>query len=309
MPYFTTSDHAKLWYDDWNTQPGPILFFLHGFTSYRISWGHHTNGAAWLLSHQLGNYRCVFMETRGCNASHSAPGPYTIQQQALDVIALCNYLRIDKFTFCGHSMGGGTGFQLAATVPERLHKLVLMAPLPSNGAWPKNEIETMPPRQRTHILHHYLYPKWKKEEYRTLVERFQILDEGRPSETLDFFKDRARMCTEISEEYWVQGQHSMKGLRLSQAMETCQVPTLMIAGATDALLMANVMDVYRMPNAVLHVCSSAGHETALHDPNGVALAIHHFMNGRTISQKMQRISVERKLKDKGYPPIPPRPKL
>jgi pimeloyl-ACP methyl ester carboxylesterase len=40
------------------------------------------------------------------------------------VLALCDYLGINKFTFCGHSMGGGTGFHIAANSPGRLDKVL-----------------------------------------------------------------------------------------------------------------------------------------------------------------------------------------
>ena len=40
---------------------------------------------------------------------------------------------LGSFTFAGHSMGGGVGFQLCASFPHRLRKCILMAPIPSNG--------------------------------------------------------------------------------------------------------------------------------------------------------------------------------
>jgi 3-oxoadipate enol-lactonase len=315
MPFFNTTDNARLWYDDWqqeqtSTNPSPVLFFLHGFTGNRNYWGYRKGGAAWRLGHHLGNYRCVFMETRGCNDSLNAHGPFTIQQQALDVIALCDHLQIQQFTYCGHSMGGGTGFQLAATVPERLHKLVLMAPIPSGGFPTTLDPDPTPARIRRHVLQHTMYPKWTKEEYEQVFERYVVLNEGRPHHSnADFYHDRATILTEISHEYWVQSQHSMNKLRLSDAISQCNVPTLIIAGATDSLLRSNVEDSFRMKNAVLHVSSIAGHETALHDPASVSLAIHHFMEGLTLSQNQYRQRVKVALLERGHTPKPPYPKL
>jgi len=146
-------DGAALWYDDWGGEGQPIIF-LHGFTAYRRNWGHGQGGAAWLLaragvappgsskgsgaggpSDREGLYRAIFLESRGCGrgASAGAPGPYTIEQQALDVLALADHLGLPVFTFAGHSMGGGVGFQLCATVPGRLTRCVLMAPIPADG--------------------------------------------------------------------------------------------------------------------------------------------------------------------------------
>jgi|TARA_B100000795_G_scaffold170490_1_gene128505 pimeloyl-ACP methyl ester carboxylesterase len=310
MPYFTTGDN-QLWYDDWNhtSNPGPPLFFLHGFTANRNYWGYQKDGVAWRLANVLGNYRCIFMETRGCHESNKSSGPFNIQQQANDVIFLCKFLNIERFTYCGHSMGGGTGFQLATSHPEMLHKLVLMAPIPSGG-FPSNlNPDPTPPRKRTHLLQHTLYPSWTQEEYAQAYERYEILAEGRVSDTKTFFNDRAERVIEVSKEYWIQSQHSMNSLRLSDKIEQCTVPTLIIAGATDSLLKSNVEDSFRMPDCVLHVSGIAGHETALHDPIGVSLAIHNFMQGNTISQNKYKQKINNQLKQRGYPPKPPYPRL
>ena len=69
------------------------------------------------------------------NREHKAP--FTIQQYALDAVALLDHLHIDKVTFAGHSMGGGVGFELAVNHAERLSRIVLMAPV---GAGDKERI-------------------------------------------------------------------------------------------------------------------------------------------------------------------------
>jgi pimeloyl-ACP methyl ester carboxylesterase len=112
-----------------------------------------------LLHRTLGTpqlrYRCIFLEARGCNASADAPGPFTIQQQAMDVTALLDQLQVPQATFCGHSMGGGVGWELLvrqgqgqahgrtspAAAParapagctRRFHRAVLLAPVPARG--------------------------------------------------------------------------------------------------------------------------------------------------------------------------------
>jgi len=241
MPFFLTPDNARLWYDDWH-QPNPtatdVLFFLHGFTGYRNNWGYEKNGAAWLLRSR---YRCIFLETRGIHASRQAKGPYTIEQQAKDVVALCDYLEVDKFTYCGHSMGGGTGFQLAATVPSRLHKMVLLAPMPSNGV-PMRDPD--PPQTRTHLTHHYSYPKWEDEK--KAMERCVVLSEGRPSDTLSFFQDRARMVTKISQEYWIQVKEcetSERGVHMSCIIQYTLGLVLILLSLHSSFLLSFVLVV------------------------------------------------------------------
>src|SRR6266853_3383562 len=70
-------------------------------------------------------YRVLRYDTRGHGQSEVTPGPYTFEQLARDVLALADSLKIDKFHFCGLSMGGLTGLWIALHEPTRLYKLVL----------------------------------------------------------------------------------------------------------------------------------------------------------------------------------------
>jgi pimeloyl-ACP methyl ester carboxylesterase len=78
----------------------------------------------------------------------------------------------------------------------------------------------------------------------------------------------------------------MRNLTLEAALPTIHTPVLVIAGGTDSLLPSNVADAALLGNGVLHVLSSAGHEVARDDPQGVADAIHNFVQGHTKSRKV-----------------------
>jgi len=64
-------------------------------------------------------------DTRGHGKSSVTPGPYSIEQLAKDVIGLADALKVERFHFCGLSMGGMIGMWLAVNAPKRLSKLVL----------------------------------------------------------------------------------------------------------------------------------------------------------------------------------------
>jgi len=98
------------------------------------------NAPALVLSNSLGSnfgmwdaqmpafaktHRVLRYDTRGHGQSEVTPGPYTFEQLARDVVALADSLNIDKFSFCGLSMGGVTGLWIALHEPTRLYKLVL----------------------------------------------------------------------------------------------------------------------------------------------------------------------------------------
>jgi 3-oxoadipate enol-lactonase len=69
--------------------------------------------------------RVLRCDTRGHGKSSVTPGPYSIEQLAKDVLALADSLKLDRFHFCGLSMGGMIGMWLAFHAPQRLNKLIL----------------------------------------------------------------------------------------------------------------------------------------------------------------------------------------
>jgi len=73
----------------------------------------------------LKSFRVLRSDIRGHGKSSIAPGPYTIELLANDVLALADALQLERFHFCGLSMGGQIGMWLAANAPQRLNKVVL----------------------------------------------------------------------------------------------------------------------------------------------------------------------------------------
>lgn len=73
----------------------------------------------------LQSFRILRSDTRGHGKSSVSPGPYSIEQLAKDVLALADSLQLDRFHFCGLSMGGQIGMWLAAHAPQRLNKVIL----------------------------------------------------------------------------------------------------------------------------------------------------------------------------------------
>lgn len=67
------------------------------------------------------------MECRGTRDSEDTKDGYSLAQFASDVVTLMSQIGIDKFTYAGHSMGGGIGYLLGLEYAERLSRLILMA--------------------------------------------------------------------------------------------------------------------------------------------------------------------------------------
>ena len=69
----------------------------------------------------------VFHDPRGCGRSIAAQQVYTIEQMALDIVALMDHLQTPSAHLIGHSMGGRIALSLAQNFPGRVKSLILAA--------------------------------------------------------------------------------------------------------------------------------------------------------------------------------------
>jgi len=70
-------------------------------------------------------FRLVRYDHRGHGGSEVPPGPYTLDDLGRDALALLDSLGIERFSFCGLSLGGMVGMWVASEAPERVERLVL----------------------------------------------------------------------------------------------------------------------------------------------------------------------------------------
>jgi pimeloyl-ACP methyl ester carboxylesterase len=248
---------ARLWYEV-RGHGEPILLH-HGYTASRVNW-------APVADRLEDQFRVILMECRGTGDSeHTATG-YTLEQYASDVIGLLDHLDLDRVTYAGHSMGGGIGYRLALDYADRLDRLVLMAPISADGIGP---IDDEMRRQRL--------DERRRGDREALLARYRAMRFRDDVETDAWFEDRVRHVLSVSDGHFEQGAESMSRLAVGDRLADIALPTLMIAGAVDSLLAANLRDFQRLPNATLEVLSRAGHEVAVHEPDRVAEAIRSFM--------------------------------
>ena len=69
----------------------------------------------------------IFHDPRGCGRSVGAQTIYTIEQMALDIVALMDHLQIPSAHLIGHSMGGRIALSLAQNFPGRVKSLIMAA--------------------------------------------------------------------------------------------------------------------------------------------------------------------------------------
>jgi 3-oxoadipate enol-lactonase len=99
-----------------------------------------TSSAVWdaQVAAFRGRFRLLRYELPGHGGTGAAPGAYTIRGLAAGVLGLLDSLRIERFAYCGISLGGMIGMQLAAQQPDRISALGLVctsAYLPPAESW------------------------------------------------------------------------------------------------------------------------------------------------------------------------------
>jgi pimeloyl-ACP methyl ester carboxylesterase len=123
LPISTKSGYApingiRIWYAVFGR--GEPVILLHGGLANSNYWG---NLVPVLSSH----YQVVVMDSRGHGRSSHDARPYGYDLMASDVLALMDFLKIDKAAVVGWSDGAILGLDIAIHHPERLSKLFAFA--------------------------------------------------------------------------------------------------------------------------------------------------------------------------------------
>jgi 3-oxoadipate enol-lactonase len=80
-----------------------------------------------------GPFRVLRYDQLGHGRSDVPPGPYSVELLARELLGLLDQLEVDRFSFCGLSLGGTVGMWLGANAGERIDRLVLAGTSPY---WP-----------------------------------------------------------------------------------------------------------------------------------------------------------------------------
>jgi pimeloyl-ACP methyl ester carboxylesterase len=105
----------------------PPLLFLHG-----LGW----DSALWwpFVQRYLERFDVICPDTRGHGVSSKAPGPYSIQLYAADMLAFLDALGLAQVAVVGLSQGGMTAQMMATTAPQRVASLAVLVAGPRTDA-------------------------------------------------------------------------------------------------------------------------------------------------------------------------------
>lgn len=103
---------------------GPAIVMLHGFGGWQATWERVQPAL------QAAGYRTIGIDAIGAGASSRSTrqNDYTTEAQARNVIAVLDALGIDNAAILGHSYGGRIALQTAILAPERVNRIIGLAP-------------------------------------------------------------------------------------------------------------------------------------------------------------------------------------
>jgi pimeloyl-ACP methyl ester carboxylesterase len=111
--------------------PAEPVLLVHGITANAFSW-------AGVVEELAGRAEVIAFDLRGRAGSRGVSGPWGIDQDARDVLAVLDALGLERVVLGGHSLGAFVGAAAVAAAPERFSRFVavdggLGFPLPAEA--------------------------------------------------------------------------------------------------------------------------------------------------------------------------------
>jgi 4,5:9,10-diseco-3-hydroxy-5,9,17-trioxoandrosta-1(10),2-diene-4-oate hydrolase len=250
---------------------GPTVFLIHGWACSVFTF-HRT-----IAPLAAAGFRVLASDLKGHGLSDKpvGRGEYTTPAMLAHLHEVLDALAVGQATVLGHSLGGALALALALDSPERVSRLVLLAPvgLGENALLPV--VRALTPASLSSVLP-YLVRRWTAR----LVLRVATGDlRGLGRREVD--------------EYWAPTQFpaaTLAGRALAhdfdwtpvpaERLATLRPPTLLIVGSRDRLL--NPRTAYRTllaacPSAEVRIVRGAGHVALEERPDEVNDALLRFL--------------------------------
>src|SRR6185369_16214472 len=214
-------------------------------------------------------YRVLRYDKRGHGETDVAPGPYSFELLADDVLALLDALQITRTHFVGLSMGGMTGMTMALRKPSVLQTLVLCDttskdPLGDPALWQQridavNAGGSMEPLVESTVAR-FLTPD-------TVKNRPAVADAVRAMVRTTPIGGYAACCQAISK------------LNLTDRLHEISIPTMVAVGADDPATTVEMSRTIhqRIAGSELVILKDAAHLSNLEQPDAFNEAVLGFL--------------------------------
>lgn len=210
-------------------------------------------------------FQVIAYDHRGHGGSPAPPGPYSIEDLALDVVALLDDYQVARAHVVGLSLGGMVAQLIAARQPHRVDRLVLLctaAHYPDRRSWTERAATVR--TGGTEAIADAVVERWLTADYRR----------DHPEETARL----REMVVSIDTEGYAGCCEAIADMDLRPDLSRIQAPTLVIAGAQDPAVPPE-----RMRELAAEISSSqfvivpGAHVPPLEHPDAVTnLLLGHF---------------------------------
>lgn len=246
LPHSTHSGYApingiKVWYATFGE--GSPVILLHGGLANSNYWGD-------LVPVLEKHYRVIVMDSRGHGRSTLNDQPISYHLMATDVLALMDFLKIQKATIVGWSDGANIGLDIAISHPDRLQKLFSFAANSSPDA--TMDIEKSPVFNA--------YSERTEKEYMAIS----------PTPTLSSYKAFNQQISKM----WASEPNFTK-----TKLQGIQVPVWIVDGDRDEAVKRSDTEYMAstIPNAGLLIEPNVSHFAFLQDPQQFNADVLHFL--------------------------------
>ena len=203
-------------YEDINPDKKAAILLVHG---------HPFNHTMWQYQYKaLSEYRLILPDLKGYGASDISFEKIYIEEQALDLALLLDYLGIEDIHLLGLSMGGQIIVEFQRLFPHRVRSLVICASLP-NAETTESRIARL---QLATTIGHIGMLAYTKQD----IHKYINLDEVGNNSSI--FNHLYNMMSETKVAGAV-ASHKGRAERRDNYnyLKSVQLPILMIAGADD----------------------------------------------------------------------------
>jgi 3-oxoadipate enol-lactonase len=119
MPYFTTLDGCRLYYETQGfTSSKPVVVFLNGTMQNTVYWRPHARAVQ-------EHFRVLMYDARGQGQSDLGQRELLLESHTADLSQLFNHVGVEKAHLVGMSHGAKVALAFAAQFPKRIARLVL----------------------------------------------------------------------------------------------------------------------------------------------------------------------------------------
>jgi 3-oxoadipate enol-lactonase len=208
-------------------------------------------------------FRVLRYDHRGHGGSPAATGPFTIDDLGDDVLELTDSLGVERFSYCGLSLGGMIGMWLAGHAPERIDRLALCcttASFPSPEPW-RDRAATVR-ESGTAAIAEAVVGRWFTH---ALAERDPELVAG--------YRDA---LSGVDSESYAGICDALAVMDLRPLLPSIQAPTAVVAGAQDEATPPEFLRVIAeaIPDAELYIVGDAAHLANVEAADAVSVILH-----------------------------------